>query len=163
MCNTKYDTYGGLWADEGVYRIAKEAQLVKPNESGNLFLAWSRRVSYGKDTVGLSWCIPRMFAILVKTECHGTDVIKSVISASHYSRARTAHSLIYEVLMCMMLEGFLNKFSEKRIELEILQFNFQFKEFSSEEWKSKKEQCSTIQAVFQTYVKKRASISQSFT
>ena len=96
--------------------------------------------------------VSRMFAILVKTECHGTDVIKSVISASHYSRARTAHSLIYEVLMCMMLEGFLNKFSKKRIELEILQFNFQFKEFSSEEWKSKKEQCSTIQAVFQTYV-----------
>ena len=37
-CNTKSDTYGGLWADEGVYRIAKETQLVKPDESGNLFL-----------------------------------------------------------------------------------------------------------------------------
>ena len=37
-CNTKCDTYGGLWADEGVYRIAKETQLVKPDESDNLFL-----------------------------------------------------------------------------------------------------------------------------
>ena len=37
-CNTKCDTYGGLWADEGVYPIAKETQLVKPDESGNLFL-----------------------------------------------------------------------------------------------------------------------------
>ena len=103
-----------------------------------------------------------MFAVLVETECYGTDVIKSVISGSHYSWARAAHSIIYEVLMSMMLEGFLSKFPEKRIELEALQFDFQSKELSSEEWKSKKEQCSTIQAVFQAYVKERASQSQSF-
>ena len=38
MCNTKCDTYGGLWADKGVYRIAKETQLVKPDKSGNISL-----------------------------------------------------------------------------------------------------------------------------
>ena len=34
----KGDTYGALWADEGVYRIAKEIQLVKPDEFSNIFL-----------------------------------------------------------------------------------------------------------------------------
>ena len=96
----------------------------------------------------------RMFAVLVETECYGTDVIKSVISGYHYSRAHTSHLMIYEALMPMMLEGFLSKFPEKRMELEALQFDFQSKEISSEEWKSKKEQCSTIQAVFQAYVRK---------
>ena len=54
-----------------------------------------------------------MFAVLVETECYDTDVIKTVISGSHYSRARTAHSMIHEVLMSMMLEGFFSEFPEK--------------------------------------------------
>ena len=29
---------GALWCDEGVYRIAKELQLMHPNESENIFL-----------------------------------------------------------------------------------------------------------------------------
>ena len=48
------------------------------------------------------------------------------------------------------------------MELEALQFDFQSKELSSEEWKSMKEQCSTIHAAFQAYVKERASLLQSF-
>ena len=51
-----------------------------------------------------------IFAVLVETECYGTNVIKTVISGS---RARTAHSMIHEVLTSMMLEGFLSKFPEK--------------------------------------------------
>jgi hypothetical protein len=34
----KRDTYGGLWADEGVYRIGKEIQLLKPDQFSNIFL-----------------------------------------------------------------------------------------------------------------------------
>ena len=34
----KGDTYGALWADEGMYRIAKEIQLVKLDEFSNIFL-----------------------------------------------------------------------------------------------------------------------------
>ena len=48
------------------------------------------------------------------------------------------------------------------MELEALQFDFQSKELSSEEWKSMKEQCNTIHAAFQAYIKERASLSQSF-
>ena len=34
----KGDNYGGLWADEGVYHIAKEIQLLKPEQFNNIFL-----------------------------------------------------------------------------------------------------------------------------
>ena len=129
-CNTNCDTCGGLWADKGVYRIAKETQLVKPDESGNLFLGLG---GFHMEKILLA-CLgaylepSRMFAVLVETECYGADVIKSVISGSHYSRAHAAHSMIYEVLMSMMLEEFLSKFPEKRTELEALQLKFQSKE-----------------------------------
>ena len=160
----KGDSYGALWADEGVYRIAKEIQLVRPDEFSNIFLGLG---GFHMEKILLA-CLDAylepsgIFAVLVETECYGTDVIKTVISGSHYSRARTAHSMIHEVLMSMMLEGFLSEFPEKRMELEALQFDFQSKELSSKEWKSMKEQCGTIQAAFQAYVEKRASLSQSF-
>ena len=34
----KGDSYRGLWADEGVYGIAKEIQLLKPEQFSNIFL-----------------------------------------------------------------------------------------------------------------------------
>ncbi len=34
----KGDAYGALWADEGVYRIAKEIQLLKSDQFDNIFL-----------------------------------------------------------------------------------------------------------------------------
>ncbi|KAK1875448.1 Peptide chain release factor 2 [Dissostichus eleginoides] len=64
----------------------------------------------------------------VETESYGTDVIKTVISGSHYSRAHTAHSIIHEVLTSMMFEAFLSKFPERLTELDALQVNCQSKE-----------------------------------
>ena len=160
----KGDTYGALWADEGVYRIAKEIQLVKPDEFSNVFLGLG---GFHMEKIVLA-CLGAylepsgIFAVLVETECYGTDVIRTVISGSHYSRSRTAHSMIHEVLMSMMLEEFLSKSPDKRMELEALQADFQSKELTSEEWTSIKEHCSTIQAAFQVYVKERALKSQSF-
>ena len=120
------DIYGVLWADEGVYRIAKKIQLVKPDEFSNIFLGL---VGFHMEKIVLA-CLGAyleqsgIFAVLVETECYGTDVIRTVISGSHYSRAHTAHSMIYEVLMPMMLEGFLSKFPDKQMELEALQVAF---------------------------------------
>ena len=103
-----------------------------------------------------------IFGVLVETECYGTDVIKTVISGSHYSRARTAHSMIHEVLMIMMLEAFLSKYPAKRTELELLQVKCQSKELTGEEWNQTKEQADTLQTAFQMYYKETASVSQSF-
>ncbi|KAF3833313.1 hypothetical protein F7725_026978 [Dissostichus mawsoni] len=98
----------------------------------------------------------------VETECYGTDVIKTVISGSHYSRAHTAHSIIHEVLTSMMFEAFLSKFPERLTELDALQVNCQSKELTSEEWNTTKERADSIKAAFQDYLKERASLSQSF-
>ena len=105
----KGDAYGGLWADEGVYRIAKEIQLMKPDQFNNIFLGLG---GFHMEKIVLA-CLGTylepsgIFAVLVETECYGTDVIKTVISGSHYARARTAHSMIHEVLTSMMLKAFL--------------------------------------------------------
>ena len=102
--------YGGLCADEGVYRIAKEIQLIKPDQFSNIFLGLG---GFHMEKIVLA-CLGTylepsgIFAVLVETECYGTDVIKTVISGSHYSRARTAHSMLHEVLTSMMLEEFLS-------------------------------------------------------
>ena len=105
-----------------------------------------------------------IFDVLVETECYGTDVIKTMISGSHYSRAHTAHLMIRKVLTSMMLEAFLSKYLERRLELEALQVDCQTKELTGKEWNTKKEHAVTIQAAFEVYMylKERASLSQSF-
>ena len=54
-----------------------------------------------------------IFSVLVETECYGTDTINSMIPGSHYSRARTAHSLIHEVFMSLMLKTFQAEYPDK--------------------------------------------------
>ena len=116
----KGDSYGGLWADEGVYRIAKEIQLLKPEQFGNIFLGLG---GFHMEKIVLA-CLGAylepsgIFSVLVETECYGPDTINSVISGSHYSRARTAHSMIHEVLMSMMFEAFMEENPEKEMEVE---------------------------------------------
>ena len=82
----KGDTYGALWADEGVYHIAKEIQLMKPDQFNNIFLGLG---GFHMEKIVLA-CLgvylepSGIFAVLVETECYGTE---TVISGSHYSRA----------------------------------------------------------------------------
>ena len=162
----KGDSYGGLWADECVYRIAKEIQLMKPDQFNNIFLGLG---GFHMEKIVLA-CLGTylepsgIFAVLVETECYGTDVIKTVISSSHYSRARTAHSILHEVLTSMMLEVLLSKYPERRMESEALQLqvNFQSKKLTREEWNATKECAGNIQAAFQVYLKERALHSKSF-
>ena len=107
----KGDPYGGLWAHEGVYRIAKEIELMRPDQFSDIFLGLG---GFHMEKIVLA-CLGTylepfgIFAVLVESECYGTNVIKTVISGSHYSKARTAHSMLHEVLTSMMLEAFLSK------------------------------------------------------
>jgi hypothetical protein len=160
----KGDNYGGLWCDEGVYHIAKEIQLLKPDQFNNIFLGLG---GFHMEKIVLA-CLGAylepsgIFGVLVETECYGTDVIKTVISGSHYSRARTAHSMIHEVLVSMMLEAFLSRYPEKQLQLEELQVKCQSKDLTAAEWNSTKQQVDTFQAAFQLYLNERAALSQSF-
>ena len=63
--------YGPLWCDQGVYRIAKEIQLLKSAEFDNIF-------------VGL----------LVQTGCFGPDTVKAVMNRGHYNRSKKGLNLL---------------------------------------------------------------------
>ena len=160
----KGDAYGGLWADEGVSCIAKEIQLPKPDKFDNIFLSLG---GFDMEKILLaclgSYLEPSgIFNVLVKTECFGTNVIKSVISGSHYSRAHTSYSLIHEVLTSMMLKAFFSNYPERQKELEVLQVNCQSKELICEEWNTTKVHADAIPATFEVYLKDRALISELF-
>lgn len=72
-----------------VYRIAKEIQLLKPNQFNNAFLG------VGGFHMERRLCWPVLVHTVPEThwkfcgsslaECFGTDVIKTVISGSQYS------------------------------------------------------------------------------
>ena len=158
----KGDAYGGLWADEGVYCIAKEIQLIKPDQFGNIFLGLG---GFHMEKIVLaclgSYLEPSgIFSALVETECYGTDVIKTVISGSHYTRARTAHLLIHEALMSMLLEAFLSKYPERQMELQGLQVNSEA--LTSEDWQTAREVADGLQSAFDGYLDERAKLSKSF-
>ncbi len=110
------DPYGGLWTDEGVYRIAKEIQLLKPAQFSNIFLGLSgfhmEKIVFA--CLGAYLEPSGIFSVLVETECFGPDTISGMMSGSHYSRSRTAHSMIHEVLLSMMIKAFLIKHPEKK-------------------------------------------------
>ena len=104
----KDDSYSGLLADEGIYRIAKEIQLLKPDQLSNIFLGLG---GFHMEKIVLA-CLgvylepSGIFFALVETKCYGSDTISSANSGSHYYRSHTAHLMIHEVLISMMFEVF---------------------------------------------------------
>ena len=160
----KGDSYGGLWADEGVYRIAKEIQLLKPEQFNNIFLGLG---GFHMEKIVLA-CLGAylepsgIFSVLVETECYGPDTINSVISGSHYSRARTAHSMIHEVLMSMMFEAFMEENPEKEMEVEGFVVDCQSINFGGEIWNAAKERVKATEEDFELYLKEMSSKSKSF-
>lgn len=93
-CNPHHDdllseceeTKGGMWADEGIYRLAKDNQLLKPNQFNNIFQGLGR---FHMEKIMLTcFCTylvtSEIFVVLVETEYIGADVIKTVISGSHW-------------------------------------------------------------------------------
>ena len=85
----KGDDYCGLWADEGVYCIAKEIQLLKPEEFGDIFpgLGGFRMEKIVFACLGAYLEPSGIFSVLVETECYGQDTINCISSGSHYVRA----------------------------------------------------------------------------
>ena len=100
---------GALWSDEGVYAIAKEIQLLKPDQFSNIFLGMGPFhmekiviACLGKflDCIGISLA-------LVETEAFGKLVVEnSVMTGAHYCKGKEAMSLISEVITVLMFEQF---------------------------------------------------------
>ena len=82
--------YRPLCCDEGVYRIGREIQLLRPDEFKNIFLGMGGfhtkkivLVCLGKYLEKSG--IKKVFEI---TETFGPDTVKSVLNGGHYIRAK---------------------------------------------------------------------------
>ena len=91
MCNfqdvlfQKLQTYGLLWCDEGVYRLAKELQLLNPTFFDNIFLGLG---GFHMENVMIACCakyledtgVDRVF---VENKVYGPENVKSVMNGGH--------------------------------------------------------------------------------
>ena len=96
-----------LWSDEGVYAIAKEIQLFKPDHIGNIFLGM-RPFHIGEVFIAclgtFLGCIDIDLALIV-TEIFG-KLENSVMTAIVYCKGMKAMSLVAEVMIFLMFEQF---------------------------------------------------------
>ena len=114
MCNfqdvllQKSQSYGPLWWDEGVCRLAEELQLLDPARFGNIFLDLGSHAEkvmiaccgkYLEDT-GID-------SILVENEVYGPENVKHVMNGGHYVRGIRGMAIILEVLYSLLLDQFL--------------------------------------------------------
>ena len=114
MCNfqdvllQKSQSYGPLWWDEGVCRLAEELQLLDPARFGNIFLDLGSHTEkvmiaccgkYLEDT-GID-------SILVENELYGPENVNHVMNGGHYVRGIRGMAIILEVLYSLLLDQFL--------------------------------------------------------
>ena len=98
---------GALWSDEGVYAIANEIQLLKPEQFGNIFLGVG---PFQMEKIVIACLGKHLGCIgidlaLVETESFGKLVVEnSVMAGGHYFKGKEAMSLISEVMTVLMLE-----------------------------------------------------------
>jgi hypothetical protein len=100
---------GALWSDEGVYAIAKEIQLLKPDQFGNIFLGMG---PFHMEKIVIA-CLGKFLGCigidlaLIETETFGKLVVKkSVMTGGHYCKGKEAMSLVSEVMTVLMFEQF---------------------------------------------------------
>ena len=103
-----------------------------------------------------------IFSVLVQTECYGPDTINSVISGSHYARARVAHSIIHEVVMSMTFEEFVRKYPDKSANVQSILHDYNSNEPSKDAWNTIKERSKAMEVDFQGFLTEMSSTSQSF-
>ena len=104
----KSQKYGPLWCDEGVYRIAKELQLLNPESFKNIFLGLG---GFHMEKIVLA-CLGKYLEevgieqVLVKNEVFGPVVAKQVMTGSHYIRSKRGMSIMAEALHRLYFSAF---------------------------------------------------------
>ena len=84
---------GPLWSVEGVYRIAKELQILHAIKFRNIFLGIGR-FHLGKVIIA---CCGKYLEessaknVLVENEIYEANTVNSVMSRSHYVRGKRGH------------------------------------------------------------------------
>ena len=112
--------YVPLWCDEGVYRIAKELQLLNPSKFANIFLGLGG-FHFQKVLIGCCGAYLSETGIqsaLVQNEVFGPGNVKSVMSRGNYIRGKRGMMLIAEALLQLQIEAFVSSsnFDQSRVE-----------------------------------------------
>ena len=139
--------YGPLWSDEGVYRIAKELQLLNQQKFANIFLGIG---GFHMEKVVISCCGKYLEdsgidSVLVENEIYGPNNVKSVMDGGNYIRGKRGMSIIAEALQHLQhlqLSAFLKSADTSRykilfeniLELQSL-FETQNQHFIVQSWK----------------------------
>ena len=93
---------GPVWCDQGVYKIAKEIQLVKLDEFDNIFLGLG---GFHTKEVVLA-CIGKFLEgsgveeILVQSKAFGPDMLKAVMNGGHYNCSKSVLNILTFVSNC---------------------------------------------------------------
>ena len=164
---------GPLWCDEGVYRIAKELQLLKPKEFGNIFLGLG---GFHMEKIVIA-CLGKFLeesgvnSVFVENEIFGPVVVNSVMNGGHYIRGKHGMALISEALHRLQLSLFLEEtdgvqFEDFFTQIEELQKLFQSKDLDqqkiSEQWKTCQELVVNFTKAFNKYKEAGKAQSEQF-
>ena len=90
ILNQRNVPYGPLLCDEGVYRIAKEIQLLRSDEFRNIFLGMG---GFHTEKIVFA-CLGKYLEqsgsekVFEITKTFGPDIVKSVLNGGHYIRSK---------------------------------------------------------------------------
>ena len=103
--------YGPLWCDEGVYRIAKELQLLNPSLFSNIFLGIG---GFDMEKILISCCGSYLKEcgvenVFVESDVFWPGVVQSVMSGSNYIRGRKGMMILAETLQQLQFQQYSQK------------------------------------------------------
>ena len=93
-------SYGPLWCNQGVHKIAKEIQLLKPDVFDNMFLGMG---GFNTEKIVLT-SIGNFLGgsgaeeVLVQTEIFGPDTVKDLMNGRHYNCSRRGLNIFFTIL-----------------------------------------------------------------
>jgi len=160
--------YGPLWCDEGVYRIAKELQLLNPDQFDNIFLGLG---GFHMEKVLIACCgvylkESGIDTVFVENEIYGPGVVQSVLSGSNYNRGKRGMMILSEVLQQLQLEAFTSStvFTDQNNATEELK---KFQEIVKCEdvhrtWKHFQERLAGFLTSYNYFISERCSVNNQF-
>ena len=102
----KSQSYGSPWCNEGVYRLAKELQLLDPVHFKNIFLGFG---GFHTEKVMIAFCGKYLEdagidLILVENKVYGPKNFNHVINGGHYVRGISGMAIVSEVLYSLIFD-----------------------------------------------------------
>ena len=102
-------TEGALWCDEGVYAIAKEIQLLKPDLFGKIFLGLG---PFHMEKIVIA-CLGKYLSCvgidlaLIESEIYGKEVVgNKVMNGGHYVKGKDGMGIIAEAISALLFQRF---------------------------------------------------------